>query len=434
MNQFMARRNLVLVSFLVGISFMGCSRSRLSEREVRREQIRLNAETKKRELSAIAGDYSGVLITEDDRQQAVALRLDVLEAPFNDNGGIDPVMMPQLSGFLKFSFGSANEYLGFSITRGEYDPKRSVLELVVSQDAAKYEVQLSLVGDQVGFSGGWQAPTLKMSGQMTLRRGAATNIAGNGGGGSEPGGDSLEQLSGAYKGYANDDARNAHYAAVLVLSTTNIPAQGTQLTAVISLQRGGVETEKALWSFDRVEFNPLRRTLILSKDGVREKFEFTLERGVLSGKWSASILGPMGDIVLSRTSPVASRLPRNAARSGAHSVCLRNGDISSAAELRLTKLEPSSTGDGQVTAQSNFVFLDDKNVFRIDDSNVFCDLVDTKLDFITGRFSGTCPEHPNTGKFLIIGTFDEVGFNGSLEIGSIKMSIEPPGSCSGESP
>ena len=416
---------LSVAALAVTILFGACGRSRLSDREIRREQIRLNAETKKRELSAIKGDYAGVIDSGDNKSQPVALHLEVIEAPFNDNGGIDPVMMPQLSGFLKFSFGSGNEYIGFNVVRGEYDPKRSKLELVVNQDQ-NGEMQLSLIGNDHGFSGGWQALKLSMTGTMTLRRGddtAISNPSSGNGSNQPPTNDPENQIAGSYIGFANDNARNAHYLAAIILRSTSVPGQGMQLTADLKLSRGTDGSEYAIWKFDRVEFNALKRTLNLRKDGINEKFDFTLYQGVLTGKWSSAAYGPMGDITLSRNSPSRSGLPRAEARSGTHEVCLETNQNSNQGALTLS-VTPDTTSDAKVVVQASFVF----NYGTPE--QFFCNLVDVELDYISGRFLGRCLNHENTGGgFAVTGLFDSTGFNGKLA-GAVAYNLAA-GRCAG---
>ncbi len=417
--------------FIIGtLNIQNCGRSRLSDREIRREQIRLNAETKKRELSAIKGDYTGAVDSGSSKSQPVALHLEVVEAPFNDNGGIDPVMMPQLSGFLKFPFSSnvnGDEYLGFKITRGEYDPKRSKLELVVNHDQYG-EMQLSLGADVDGFMGSWQALGLSMTGTMKLRRGGDTAIVQPGDGQSPTSGTEPTKIAGSYTGFVNDDVRSTHYAATIQIRATNVAGQGLKLSADVRLARGDEANEFAIWKFDTVDFHPLTRRLSLRKDGVNETFLFTLNNETLSGEWSSAILGRMGVATLNKSSTVHSDLPRAKNRTGKHEVCLVNfggANLPENAALTMT-VTPDVASDGKVHAQSTIVFY--LGAYDSPD-RVACSLAQVDLDYISGRFQGVCGIQPNMEPFTISGMYTSAGFEGKLTASGSRGADLRAGRC-----
>lgn len=402
-----------------------CGRARLSDREVRREQIRLNAEMKKRELSQIKGDYTGAIDSGSNKSQPVALHLEVVEAPFNDNGGIDPVMMPQLSGFLKFPFGNSTggeEYLGFKITRGEYDPVRTKLELVVNHEQYG-EMQLSLNAGGDGFNGSWQALGLSMTGTMILTRGSETAV-------TQPGEtDALQtKIAGSYVGYVNDDTRKEHYKATLQIRATNVPGQGLKLSADVRLVRGDEGAEFVSWKYDTVDFHPLTRRLNLHKDGVNETFMFTLNQETLTGEWSSAILGRMGSASLSKNASPLSELPPAKKRSGLHEVCLTNfggANLPPHAALTMT-VTPDTAADGQVLVQASVLFY----LGPYDSpERPTCALTKVSLDYISGRFQGVCEDHPNIEPFTLSGTFTSAGFAGRLVASGSRGADMTAGRC-----
>jgi hypothetical protein len=429
-----------------------CGRSRLSDRETRREQIRLNAEMKKRELNAIKGDYAGLVNRDgapdargndgrnaprsaprsDSQKQRVSLHLEVIEVPFNDNGGIDPVMMPQLSGFLKFPFGSTSgdEYLSFKITRGEYDPKRSALELVVNH--GQYgDMNLSMTSMVGGFAGHWQALNLSANGTMTLIRDSETLVTDPASGDRPPG--TNIPLTGSYVGFVNDDERGVSYSASIQLRATNMPGQGMKLSADIQLARGTESSEFAIWKFDPVEFHPVTQKLTLRKDGVNESFLLTYSDGSMTGEWSSATLGRLGAAKLDKRSTPRSSLPPAHPRSGLHEVCLKNfggANLPPNAALSTT-VTPDVNGDGKVRTQASVVFY----LGGYGSSERYtCVLEQIVLDYISGRFQGVCRSIANTEPFTVTGAFGSTGFDGQLLASGASGAKMISGRCSEDSP
>ena len=396
-----------------------CSKSRLSEREVRREQIRINAESKKRELSAIAGDYAGPLQQSSgvQRNQDVALHLEVIETPFNDNGGIDPVMMPQLSGFLKFPYGAAGnsqEFLGFAIQRGEFDPVRGNLELVVKHEQYG-DMQLTLSSNAEGFAGRWQALGLSLSGDMTLRKQTAAGIAvTTPSGGPQPTPAPAESVTGSYFGYADDDARGTSYGTTLQIRSVNIPGKGFVLSGDIKLARGSEGREYALWKFETIDFNPLTGTLTLKKEASLESFVLTRNNSSLIGYWQSSSLGRLGAVSVQAAAPYPrSQLHVASERTGRYDVCLKNfGGARLYPQAAITlAVTPTSQADGKVNTQATMVFF----VGDYDsDTRFTCSMVQVDLDYLSGRFQGLCKDLPNADPMTISGTFATPGFSGKL--------------------
>jgi hypothetical protein len=424
----------VIIGLLTVIAVEGCGRSRLSDREVRREQIRLNAETKKRELASIKGDYDGAMDSGAIKSKQVSLHLDVVEAPFNDNGGIDPVMMPQLSGFLRIYSGS-DAFDSLNIVRGEYDPKRAVLELVVKDDRLG-EMQLSLAAAMQGFTGEWQAAALSLTGTMKLSRSGLAIGDGTGQGGGEalpPPDGNQDQISGSYIGYADDDARGAHYAASFQVRATSVPGQGMKYSVDVRLSRGLDSTEFSVWKFDNPEFNPLTRKMTLRKEGVNENFILTLNQGAISGEWTSAVYGRMGAVAASKDSSFRSSLPRATARTGAHDVCLKNfgeANLPEHGALTMT-VTPDVSSDGKVRTQASMVFY--LGAYNAPE-RITCTLEQVDLDYISGRFQGVCRSLPDTGPMIISGSFNSLGFDGRLTASGANGADIKAGRCQEASP
>ena len=427
-------RTICLVGILV-IHLQGCGRAKLSEREIRREQIRLNAENKKRELSTIKGDYAGTIDQALKQTQSVTLHLDVSEEPFNDNGGIDPIMMPQLSGFLKFPYGSrpgADEYLGFKIIRGEFDPKRGALELVVNHEQYG-EMKLSLSPNESGFTGSWQALTLSLTGTMSLVRTDARNQPPlNSNPNPSPGDGSSEQITGQYSGFADDETHQSHFAATVQLRSTNTP-QGLVLTADVRLARGGQSSEIGVWKFHEIAFNPLNGRLTLRKDGVNESFVAQLNHGTLSGEWFSAALGRMGALKLSKSDAMTSPLPRTPQLTGNHDVCLKNygsANLPHNASISINTT-PDLLSDGKIKAQSSLIFyLGDYGSTE----RATCVLEEVEIDFVSGRYHAVCRSLQNTEPLTITGQLSSNGFTGKVSASGSSGADASAGQCQGDQP
>src|SRR5690606_29640771 len=94
---------------------VGCGNRRKSDRELRRDQIRVNAEAKRRELQNVKGRYYGYLEDAKERQLNVTLSLEIKDLPQDEEGEIDPVMVPSLTGFLRLNYDSnESQYISFS--------------------------------------------------------------------------------------------------------------------------------------------------------------------------------------------------------------------------------------------------------------------------------------------------------------------------------
>lgn len=165
---------LLLLTFAVLSS--GCAKNSLSERDIRREQFRSNAESKRRELSIVAGSYQGVLIQRSNPadgnplEQDVALDIQIKDIPRQIDGDIDPILTPILTGYLKLVVGAGiGEYLGFGVEKAEYDPKRFQLDLVC-RNLRSEQIILSLSVAADSLSGTWTSPEASVSGEAKFER------------------------------------------------------------------------------------------------------------------------------------------------------------------------------------------------------------------------------------------------------------------------
>ncbi len=189
------RKLLPWLGLLLVLANSACSKSSLSQRDGRREQMRNTAESKRRELQTVEGHYLGTLAQSSGAQQNVSVDLQIKDIPQPVDGEVDPVPTPVLTGFLRILLGDGpDEFVGFGIDKAEFDPKRGSLNIVCSNEQSK-EMILALIVSGANLRGNWTAPKASASGAIILQRhdGAATT-------------DSIKGLRGTYQG----DVINIH--------------------------------------------------------------------------------------------------------------------------------------------------------------------------------------------------------------------------------
>ena len=152
-----------------------CSKSNLSERDLRLEQIRNNAEKKRKELKEVAHDYLGHLYPDIGEVQNLHIQFEIKDIPYQEEGQIDAVMVPALSGFLKLIIGSDTadpEYIAFSVNKAEYDANAKNISAVFFNEQYKNIIS-ELHFDNGTLTGTWTAPELGSSGTLEVDKIAA---------------------------------------------------------------------------------------------------------------------------------------------------------------------------------------------------------------------------------------------------------------------
>ncbi len=166
----MRARKLICLVGLLFVLVSACSKSSLSQRDGRREQMRNTAESKRRELEMVEGSYLGLLAQSSGSEQNISVDLQIKDIPQPVDGEVDPVPTPVLTGFLRILLGDGpDEFVGFGIDKAEFDPKRGSLNIVCSNEQAK-EMILALVVNGTNLSGSWTAPKVSASGTILLQR------------------------------------------------------------------------------------------------------------------------------------------------------------------------------------------------------------------------------------------------------------------------
>jgi len=163
---------LTVLVVLSGLVTAHCSSGNQSAREARREQIRSQAETKRLELQQVTGEYRGDLqFTQALPAREVSLILDIQETPQDDGGSIDPVLVPQLKGAVRFPMGDTyeGESIRFVSSAAEYDAKLEKITLVLKNDAY-HDLALTLTNSDHNLDGTWSSSEYGLSGGLSLMK------------------------------------------------------------------------------------------------------------------------------------------------------------------------------------------------------------------------------------------------------------------------
>lgn len=279
-----------MTSRRVGIAALGvlsvlfgsaCGRSTLSDRDQRLQQRQSASEVKRKELQNVVGTYRGKLI-QPGLERNVELSLEIKDVPQVIEGQVDPMLIPTLTGYLKFVF-SEKEYITFGIQKAEFDTKQNSVSLVVSNSEYK-DIIISLKRSDQAFTGKWNAPATGSSGDIELKRAAA---------GSQVGG---QELRGEYGGVLSWEKKNGLYQfAHLTLRTTVQPPDGLKTSATLRIIFGNWDSAEYLtYKFDQVQYNPGTGKIVFRSDTADVSFDGVLSNGEISGDWASSYTGRLG--------------------------------------------------------------------------------------------------------------------------------------------
>lgn len=271
---------------------VACSKAKMSERDQRREQVRINAETKRKELAAVAGNYEGIILQTSGVQQTVFLNLEVKDVPHDENGGIDAVMVPTITGSLRFIYGrksenSEAEVIGFGLKTAEFDQKQKRLNLLATNEEYK-DVMLDLTHANEGLKGNWTAPQTSNSGSIELyRAGSKAALA--------LGEKEVHPVRGEYRGVLNWEKEGTYQFGELAIISNVKPPDGLKLSGTLKLFYGDWSSKEQLtYRFDEVEFNPISGQLSLKGTESDIGFVGVIDNGNVTGEWSSKVNGRIG--------------------------------------------------------------------------------------------------------------------------------------------
>lgn len=276
---------------LAGILTLSCAKNSQSSRDARREQLRNGAETKRRELQIVAGEYNGVVTQNSGVDQNATLQIEIKDIPETEEGKIDPVLIPVLKGFLRFNLGSGGsgaEYIGFSIEKADFDPRKNKLDLVVSNPDYK-EMVITCILSNSKLDGAWSAPSNATSGEIHLDKKQTLS------------GSVAEQLRGEYSGVFFHEGKNLYQYAQLTLATSIKPPEGLKVTGSLRIIYGALgSTEYLTYKFDPVQFNPMTGQIVFKNEANDVLLSGYWSKGEFRGDWFSTYTGRVGAAVLKK--------------------------------------------------------------------------------------------------------------------------------------
>lgn len=278
---------------------VGCGKKSRSDRDTRREQLRIHAESKRQELVGVDGEYFGRLVQGASAGQSVTLNLQVKDVPTTEEGQIDPVLVPTLTGYLNFNFTSGSlieaETISFALDKADFDGRSQSMNLNAANSQYK-NIVLSLERDIEGnLTGDWTAPDQSASGTVALRKSTAS------GGTSQltdyPG----YAIRGDYGGLLLWTAAGVFQRARLTISTALAPPDALKMTATVRVFFGDFETaEYRTYLFSEVDYKPITGEVTLKSASSEIVLSGRLEDGRLLGQWSTLTAGGMGGFTFTR--------------------------------------------------------------------------------------------------------------------------------------
>lgn len=264
-----------LAIFLCIALTASCAKNNLSERDAKREQLKSAAETKRKELQAVAGEYSGVFSQSSGSDIDASLVLEIKDIPTSVDGQVDPISVPTLKGVLRIQLGGS-DYIGFPVDKADFDPKRNKLDVVATHSELK-DVLLAAQLQGAKLNGSWTAPSIA-SGTFQLDRNQTVTIT--------------QSLKGTYQGRLTNTHPQSSLPERLLISlvTAQDPANPTSVVVSGSMRLyvgpfGSLEYEEL--PFTWVQFNVFKRRLIAK---TTKEPKLTLNGEVESDKISGAVL------------------------------------------------------------------------------------------------------------------------------------------------
>ena len=282
-------KKIMIFLALLCLGLGACSKKSRSSRDARREQIRTNAESKRRELQPLVGVYRGILSDSQNNRRDVSLNLDVKDVPEGEEGEIDAVLVPKISGYLRMNFGAEGKhFVSFGIDEAAFDQSTGLINLKMKNE--KYQeivVDLSMESDQL--NGTWNAPHLANSGEISLFRNGA-NLTGED-----------QSLRSTYKGYATWDSSNSYQDIELNLRVTPRQPDDLVLAATLKMYRGPKENDEYFtFDYDEISFNPITAEVDLQADATPISVRGKISDGKFAGSWVSKFTDGEGQILLSK--------------------------------------------------------------------------------------------------------------------------------------
>ncbi len=280
----------ILIPAILGL-VNACSSDNISKRDQEKEQTRNNAAAKRIELEKVAGIYSGSLIRSENDRQSITLDLQIKEIP-KDDGDVDPVMVPVLTGNLQFNYSNGRndgtiEKMVFSLEKADFSEKSNHFNGVATN--SNYDaVIMELRFDGQTLSGQWNAPSSSASGQLDLTRGMKPPSA------------ELPVLVADYSGYFLwESSKEVQFVDVKLNGSLSSPDTITLNMATRFYFGPKTSPEYITFTIPKVDFNPITGRIGATSADAEISLNGTLSGNGLSGNWNSKSMGQMGGFKLS---------------------------------------------------------------------------------------------------------------------------------------
>jgi hypothetical protein len=281
------------------VLLVSCSSGKTSERDSRREQLRIEAEAKRQEFNQIIGLFSGTLASNDYSDKTVSLKLTIKDTPQNVEDKVDPVLTPSLSGYLRFVYGDQAfekaEFVNFTLAKADFDAKLQELDLVLENSEHK-SINLHLRRRDKKLVGNWVASETSEAGSAEFELVSDENK------------DALylpALLSGDYSGHMTRLGLNQSNAmANLSLSTSPSPPDILKIIGSLKIFISPAsQSEYVVYTFEEISFNPITG-LFSMKNSTPAGFVVSgqLSDGSFTGKWISTNFAQGGEVALSKGS------------------------------------------------------------------------------------------------------------------------------------
>ncbi len=282
--------SIATIAFLLTGCAGGCSKKSMSDREANREQLRVDAEIKRRELTRAAGEFHGEMMLGDVRQD-VSLLLEMKDVPDTSAGSIDPVLIPVVAGSVRMTYGPRADggFIAFAVERADFEPNSGRLDLVAQNEVYK-DLVLALERTATGYTGTWTSPASSSSGAMAVASGDALSL--------QP---TTPELGGEYDGlFVWSDGKTYQHAALSIALAQGLPDRFT-LTGNLRLSTGNPGGgESLLYPFDAVEFNPFTRTITMRSGTTELAYVGSVAEDGIRGAMTSKLLGDVGSATFRR--------------------------------------------------------------------------------------------------------------------------------------
>ena len=281
----------LLIAAMFPIFMQGCAKKTMNERDVRREQLRLNAYKKRQEIKPLAGNYRGFIKEAGGFSQEVSLHLELKDIPETEGGQVDPVLLPTVSGALNLTYGTGEELeqISFGTTKADYNSADNRLDVIVSNSLYS-DINLSMTRSGDTLIGSWSSPSTSLSGAVELSRTDVLNLGGE----SDP-------FGGAYEGLLLWSDKDWYTGGKLTLTTAKDGIGNFHVTGSLKvILQGSPSGESFVYEYDTVEFNPLSRQVSIRSDSNDIYFTGQHDGSAISGQWFSRRIGLIGTAVFNR--------------------------------------------------------------------------------------------------------------------------------------